>query len=1013
MSSFFLPCSPDGPLFNHVNHFDMKTKLFLAWIFLCFTTAATAQKLAAPESNPFTSQADQVYSELDKSAITTDILYDRVFPYANLREFNQTIVDTSRALHYYIAYAELQQADYTSRWSTVNSLKNAVKALPEDQIPVGFINVDFNYFDEGAIQNNQLTYNLLLDKLQDVPGRSPDPYLTERALVASTLRDYTTGLTVSIITNDAYNMVAASRTIQTIQADFGNGYITLPSNGSTSVTFSNGGLKTIKYKITYTDNGVEYTYSTLRVIDTSATVEAGKNARSGKRAAIPDLGCTPINQTIEFSSNYGFQGYDETTSYRGGGEYRIYRGGNAVDNPVIVVDGFDPFEGENGGKGVTDIYDDFDQNGTGISLVSDNYDIIPLNFTNVVDNGKLLHGGTDYIERNAMTLITLIEAINDCKAGNNPIKVVGFSMGGLIARYALAYMEANNMTHDVDLFVSVDSPHQGAVVPIGIQEAAELIDDIIPGGDVATTILDTPAAKQLLVHHYRANSKTPVGAPGFHDRFFNDLNALGFPEDLRNISVVNGVSTGLNNNPIGGRYVDLVASTGILLPGLRIKAKLDYTPDRGLTRNAFDFIGQVRFLGVYITVFKRIRQATTIFGRGSYENTPGGFFDVESLVGGFVGDLNDTFDNFLLELFIADVNIQLIDPNFSFIPVKSALAFIGSVDLYEDFSQRNLVCTGETPFDSYFTEVGLNEEHIVLNGNSSEFMRQEILGNPQLPNAPFTSIAIEGPDTVCANDIVTYELSQCVGTNADMWTVSTNLTIETSDLMSVTVSVNNANGAAFVSAEVAGQTVTKNIWLGNAGAPTFLNGPVEVDTGGEYTYTGGGAPGATHYEWILPYPFDPAVDVRNPFDFNGANWQMYPEGNNASYETITAFSGMGGHNGLVQIVAFNQCSGIYGGGSRHLEVEHTNNGSCTNCNSPITVVPAPNPANDFFQLDFTSQDPGVYDIYLYDSLSVIHYYARVSNDLVTVDTSGLPTGVYFLHIYFPGEVTQQQVIVQH
>ncbi len=994
----------------------MRKTLFLLCVCLCLCTmtTVTAQRLAAPASNPFTVQADQVYSDLDKSVIPTDILYDRVFPYANLREFNQTATDTSNTTHYFIAYAELQQADYTSRWGAVTSLKNTINGLPEDQIPVGIINVDFNYFDEGAIQNNQLTFNGLTNKLQDVPGRSPDPYLTTRALVVSNLRDFTSGLTVSIVTNDAYNMTAASKTIQSVEANFGSGYVLLPNNSSTQVTFPSAGIKTIMYKITYTDNTIQYTKSRIRVIDPNASLQVGKSAQTGKGLGQPvNTGCTPINQDIPFTSNYGFQGYDESTSYRGAGEYRIYRGGNSVDNPVIVVDGFDPYEGTGDGIGTTDLYNIFNQNGTAISLVSDEYDIIPLNFTNTVDNGKHLNGGTDYIERNAMTLVTLIEAINDCKVGNNPVKVVGFSMGGVVARYALAYMEANNMTHDVDLFVSVDSPHQGAVVPIGIQEMLELVDDIVPGGNIATTILDTPAAKQLLVHHYKANSKTPVGAPGFHDRFYNDLNALGFPQNSRNVSVVNGVSTGLNINPIGGRYVDAVASTGILLPGMRIKMKLDYTPDRGLTRNAFDFIAQVKFLGIYITVFKRIRQATTIVGIGSYENTPGGFYDVDGLIGSTVSDVNDFFDIWLIELLILDINIQLQDPNFSFIPVKSALAFDGSIDLYEDFSQRNLVCSGETPFDSYFTEVGDNEEHLVLNFNSSEFIRQEILGNPQLPNAPFSSMEIEGPDIVCSSDMVTYEIANCVGMDVDNWTVSSNLNIETSDETSVTITVDNPNGAAYVRAHVAGQIITKDIWVGTAGAPTFLNGPTEVDTGGEYTYTGGGAPGATHYEWILPYPFDPATDVRNPFDYNGDNWQMYPEGNHPSYETITAFSGMGGHNGLVQIVAYNQCSGPYGGGSRHLEVEHTNTGGCTHCNSPITVVPAPNPADGSFQLDFTSQPPGVYDIYLYDSISIIHYYARVSNDLVTVNTSNLPTGVYFLHIYFPGEVTQQQVIVQH
>ena len=39
--------------------------------------------------------------------------------------------------------------------------------------------------------------------------------------------------------------------------------------------------------------------------------------------------------------------------------------------------------------------------------------------------------------------------------------VIGYSMGGLIARYALAYMEEQGIAHETRLYVSYDAPQKG------------------------------------------------------------------------------------------------------------------------------------------------------------------------------------------------------------------------------------------------------------------------------------------------------------------------------------------------------------------------------------------------------------------------------------------------------------------------------------------------------------------------------------------------------------------------
>ncbi len=96
-------------------------------------------------------------------------------------------------------------------------------------------------------------------------------------------------------------------------------------------------------------------------------------------------------------------------------------------------------------------------------------------------NGVLttVDGGADYIERNAMAHIALYQKLNGSLNDNGSseqLVIMGPSMGGQVSRYALAYMEKEfaatglpEWNHNTRLWVSVDSPHQGANIPMGGQ----------------------------------------------------------------------------------------------------------------------------------------------------------------------------------------------------------------------------------------------------------------------------------------------------------------------------------------------------------------------------------------------------------------------------------------------------------------------------------------------------------------------------------------------------------------
>ena len=169
--------------------------------------------------------------------------------------------------------------------------------------------------------------------------------------------------------------------------------------------------------------------------------------------------------------------YGEATNYPGEGEYEIFLGSDGeLNKPIILVDGFDPADSRN----ITGLYSLLDfTSSSGTQNLADlvraeGFDLVILNFpvyTRAAD-GATIDGGTDFIERNAMLLVELLDIINTLKAGATTPEqnvIIGPSMGGLISRYALNYMEANAMDADTRLYMSFDSPHHGANVPIGLQ----------------------------------------------------------------------------------------------------------------------------------------------------------------------------------------------------------------------------------------------------------------------------------------------------------------------------------------------------------------------------------------------------------------------------------------------------------------------------------------------------------------------------------------------------------------
>ena len=346
----------------------------------------------------------------------------------------------------------------------------------------------------------------------------------------------------------------------------------------------------------------------------------------------------------------------------------------------------------------------------------------------------------------------------------------------------------------------------------------------------------------------------PAGAPGFHDRFFNELNQMGYPQNSRNISVINGTLDGSPINDFGQQYLNLNARA--ILGTLRTDLKLNYSPIPGNTINDLDFRLYLRFPLLKITLFKRKRSVSSLSSLGSLENSPAGYNDVDQLADKFLeGDFYGIFGNTsgtVLEQFMRDIllyiDVTLTDPNFSFVPTKSSLDFIGNPYLYEKIGNRNLVCSQETPFDSYYAPE-VSQKHIFLSSPAADFIKDEINGIHREPTVEPSTEALTGPEIVCSNS-VTFNFDTCSGTLSN-WQVSSNLQIVSSNSYSITVKA-IGNGEGFIDAVLPTATVRKDVYVNKPDIDVTLDSSAP-DTEAYAIVTGGST--LIENQQINQYPY--------------------------------------------------------------------------------------------------------------------------------------------------------------
>lgn len=228
-------------------------------------------------------------------------------------------------------------------------------------------------------------------------------------------------------------------------------------------------------------------------------------------------------------------------------------GNTGVVRPVLLADGFN-----SGPSSLDGLYDGFER-GDDYHLISE----LGLRGRDAVIFG--------YGERSRSILVNAgfaIEAILRLigeRQGDAPLVVGGFSMGGLVTRYALARMETEGIDHQTATYFSYDSPHRGASVPICLQAFAHYMKEINPLNSALSDQINSDASRELVWRHIETTDDTPKQDKARGD-LLAALEAVGnWPRRPRLIGVANGKGNGVGNGVDAGDVA--FRSTGLIFPG--------------------------------------------------------------------------------------------------------------------------------------------------------------------------------------------------------------------------------------------------------------------------------------------------------------------------------------------------------------------------------------------------------------------------------------------------------------
>lgn len=354
-----------------------------------------------------------------------------------------------------------------------------------------------------------------------------------------------------------------------------------------------------------------------------------------------------------------------------------------LKNPVLVVEGFDL----DNSMDWPELYELLNQENLVEDIQAFGRDLVILNFgdstDDIVANSALTETAINYINANR----------ND---STDKFTAIGASLGALTVRKALVDMP----NHNVDTWISFDGPHEGANIPLGLQEYLEFFASENDAANALLAILDRPAARQmLLIHHSHPDGLTGGSLPERSD-YAALMNATGYPTSSKGIAISNGSGLGEKLPFEPDDTIIHWTDSGFLKP--TITANIYALPRTSATV----FSGSITFI-------IPIGSATVnSYHPLSFDNAPGG--------------TRPTFLQLYTNIPPDQISGDdyLTTTNHCFIPTVSALGI--PIEHLETNLSSHAELLALSPFDEIHYAIS-NEEHVEINARNKRWIMRTIL----------------------------------------------------------------------------------------------------------------------------------------------------------------------------------------------------------------------------------------------------------------------------------------------
>ncbi|MCC6252292.1 MAG: T9SS type A sorting domain-containing protein [Bacteroidia bacterium] len=527
-------------------------RCILTYIFISNCIFQSSAQTPGPVTNPLqvvNQQLRDLFTPLSRPAPQQEYLFDMTGHVTEDKFWTNVSFDTSNTDNWYRLYWE----QYYMAYDTTTLLKDediyeSVLQYRGDTVQLGVLDVSYYQLVNNALTSKDyFQFDTVNDIISDLTNRPIEPYDVKNIFTFSPLYNKSKTGKVTWVISPSY-----------IFKDLTNLPFYNPSNYQFYIDFGDG-------------NGwvqIDPTIVTYQTIDYSAIGIQGDIVLDAK---IEQDGQPKKYSKSKFSlgkTSTESRPYDEKVMYEDMPVYNYRSCNTDPTNRKIVIyleglDLLDFYPKEN--RTAEDIYYSMIQKPNISQLGNFGYDFYIVDWVNSrID-----------MRSNAMSVVRLLDALKAEVQNDFEFIIIGESMGGVIARYALSYMESQlyldpnswpnanrrERMHNCRLMITWDSPHKGASIPLAIQQfyniSANVIGGVIFGMPIATRLiarnfnlfLDGMAAKQLLIYHidtksgwglYKNYSEHPE-----RTSFLNDLAALGnYPQFCKKMAVSNGALNG-------------------------------------------------------------------------------------------------------------------------------------------------------------------------------------------------------------------------------------------------------------------------------------------------------------------------------------------------------------------------------------------------------------------------------------------------------------------------------------